>query len=190
MTANSSSYTVPTSTPMLSAALYTGEPVFDVRPDPDVITEIDGWRMEAASSMFIPWLYNTCSVLSHQCPQTKWRQWMALDDTMDHKGCPCCGEDIPESVLTVWHLYNADDIAKCNKQLNDRKPQEYPYDEEQKRLYEDSSPLWPPELGGPWIYNLKGELLNPTDEVTKWNGTPDTECDVWLYNANGEMVML
>jgi hypothetical protein len=170
-----------------SEVLFTGEPEFDVRPEPVVIAEIDGWRMDDANSMLIPWLYNTCAVLSHKCPKTKWRQWMAVDDTMYHKICPCCGEDIPESVLTVWHLYNADDIAKYNKQLHDTQLNEYPLEEDwEGSIYEDSSPLTAPLLDGPYLYDLKGELLELSDEVSEWNGT-DPEGNVWLYNADNKL---
>jgi hypothetical protein len=174
------------------AKLYTGEPEFDVRPEPEVIAEFDGWRMDNADSMLIPWLYNTCSVLSHQCPSTKWRQWMCPDDAMNLKSCPECGTEIPDSVLTVWHLYNADDLAKYNKQLHDTKLNVYPLEEDwDNTVYEDSSPLLTPQLDGPFLYDLKGELLNlEEEEMGKWNGTPHGTCpdgDVWLYNANEKL---
>jgi hypothetical protein len=169
-----------------SKVLFTGEHEFDVRPEPVVITEIDGWRMDSADSMLIPWLYNTCAILSHQCPKTKWRQWTGVDETMNQKICNSCGEDIPESILTVWHLYNADDIAKYNKELNTHKLNIYPLDEDPSPLYADSSPLTIPVLDGPYLYNLKGELLELSDEVSEWNGT-DPEGNVWLYNADNKL---
>jgi hypothetical protein len=41
-------------------------------------------------------------------------------------------------------------------------------------------------LDGPYLYDLKGELLELSDEVSKWNGT-DPAGNVWLYNADNKL---
>jgi hypothetical protein len=147
-------------------------PLVLVQPEPEIVSEIDGWQMETANPQAIPWMYNTCSLLSHYCPKTGWRQYMVPDEILNTGCCAECHEDIPDSVLAVWHLYNADEKLKYDKQNAEvAKKNENMYCEAATTLWPDSKPIGEfslfEDLGN--IYGANGELLN--DEIGEWNGT-------------------
>ena len=161
-------------------------PSITVEDEPDIIAEIEGWRMDTADSMLIPWLYNTCSVLSHFCPKTGWRQFLSPDDVLDAKACTTCGTLIPDSVLTVWHLWNADEILKYSKKIQKyNKPDKV--EELTPMIWETSGPILIEDLfdDGPFIYSPSGELLND-EETVKWPGNSH----VVLFDHDDKMLDL
>jgi hypothetical protein len=148
--------------------------VFPFQKEPVVITEIDEWQMEEPDSMLIPWMYNTCSVLSHYCPKTGWRQYTTPDEILNTGCCGACHLNIPDSVLAVWHLYNADEKAKYDKQLADVVKTKASMYVEDTMLWPDSRPIDELRLfedDDGHIYGANGELLN--EETDEWNGTDD-----------------
>ena len=99
------------------------------------------------------------------------------------KTCPSCFEDIPEGVLAVWHLWNADEINKHGAEIQKWEANRKATDEsvEDPFIYKDSSPL--PEFDmldePPVVYLANGDVYE-TDEMGEWNGTENVllfSCD-------------
>jgi hypothetical protein len=167
--------------------LGTSTPAMKVEPEPNVISEIDGWQMTPADEMIIPWMYNTCSILSHYCEKNGWRQYLSPDDMINAKACPVCHELIPDSVLAVWHLWNADEITKYSEQIREWNSSDENKYTEDPLIYMDSKPLGSNHLfedpeGN--LYMANGELYDQ-DEMSKWNGS---EPQVLLF-AHDETVL-
>jgi hypothetical protein len=171
-------------TPVPTPTLYTG-PEQLIQKEPTIISEIDGWQMEKADPMLIPWAYNTCSLLSHYCPKTGWRQYMVPDEVLNTGCCSECHLDIPDSVLAVWHLYNADEKSKYDKKLAEASKGDESLYEEPTGIWPDSRPiaeltLFADPEGN--IYGPNGDLLN--EEVGEWNG----DDNVTLYSHDESLL--
>jgi hypothetical protein len=136
---------------------------------------------EADTTTLIPWLYNTCSLLSHYCPKTGWRQYVSGEIVVNNPVCEECHERIPDSVLAVWHLYNADEKAKYDKQAIEVEKTSLLYVEDFPTIWPDSKPLGDFNLfedTDGHVYGANGELLN--EEISEWNGSDD----VLLFSHN------
>jgi hypothetical protein len=57
------------------------------------------------------------SVIGHHCQKFKDPQWLDEADCMDGR-CWWCGEEVPESVLTVWSFQNWEQLPKFRKYIN------------------------------------------------------------------------
>jgi hypothetical protein len=157
------------------------------QPDPEVIMEIEGWRMEEPSPLELGWLFNSCTMLSHICKKAHWRQWATADQIMNYGVCGECGEDIPEGVIAVWTMYNDAEISKAKAEIvKMNKQYVQPEYDIPPNIYPDSSKTYPIDLE-PYIYNEAGEIISD-QEISEWNGTPEAETEVLLYGPQGDIL--
>jgi hypothetical protein len=153
------------------------------QPDPEVIMEIEGWRMEEPSPLEIGWLFNSCTMLSHICKKTHWRQWATADQILNYGVCGECGEDIPEGVIAVWTMYNDAEISKAKAEIREmNKTYTQPEYDFVSEIYPDSSEVCFTDVD-PYIYNEAGEIIND-QEISEWNGIPE-EDEIVLFSASG-----
>jgi hypothetical protein len=162
----------------------TKNPTPPEKPDPEIIMEIEGWRMDKPNPLEIGWLFNGCTMLSHICKKTHWRQWATADQIMNYGVCGKCGEDIPEGVVAVWTMYNDAEISKAQAEIRDmNKHYVQPEYEIVPNIFPDSSEVCFTDLD-PYIYNEAGEIISE-QETSEWNGTPAEETEVILFSPSG-----
>lgn len=160
----------------------------NIMPEPEVIVEIDGWRMEEPDPDIIPWLFSSCTQLSHFCPNTKWRQWVSPDVVIDAKACTLCGNKIPDSILAVWHLYNADEITKSLAIINSMETETKAKEKAEvfyPKIWKDSRPIEGVDIShDPGdLYLANGDIHN---EEKEWNGSVYAS----LYSHDGTILEL
>ena len=140
--------------------------------------------MTPADELLIPYMYNTCSILSHYCVANGWRQFLGPDDMINTQTCPSCHEDIPEGVLAVWHLFNADEISKYSQQIQGWKESNTTAIIEDPYIYKDSSPIMDIDLDEPQqIYLANGNIYE--EEMQEWNGST-----VVLFSHDEKIIQL
>jgi hypothetical protein len=78
----------------------------------DVILHDNGWYLLKIDKLG-GYQYQK-SVIGHHCQKFKDPQWLDETDCMEGR-CWWCGEEVPESVLTVWSFQNWEQIPKFHK---------------------------------------------------------------------------